>query len=215
MIASSSPALIYRVPSRVLSLKQFVTGNDLFALKYVFAIWGALSATLSVEEKNVLIQSILSFLIQSTQQCDHVVLKKWFEVANAGVDSLFLLTSRFDKIVTLLVQQITSSFITQGQSNASPAEESAESVSIEKVNESVLTRFFFLLGQLSLKLLQFVEETAVRAKKARHHFEETKGGKSRNGSDFQKISQADDYEDTIVESINKNGIVIKYYMLSV
>lgn len=67
MIASSSPALIYRVPSRVLSLKQFVTGNDLFALKYVFAIWGALSTTLSVEEKRVLVQSILSFLIQSTQ----------------------------------------------------------------------------------------------------------------------------------------------------
>ena len=98
------------------------------------------------------------------------------------------------------------------RSAETPSEEASEGISLHKVNESCLTRFFFILGQLCLKLLQFVEEMAVRAKKARHHFEENKQnnkrGKSQKETDMHLISQADDYEDTILESINKKGIVI-------
>ena len=180
-------------------------------MKYVFAIWSSMSPVLSAEEKKTIVTILWTYLLDSTLQTESFpVLKKWFEVANAGIDALFLLTKRFDKIATLIIQRAMETLFKSNDDT--PSEEASEGVSVHKVNESCLTRFFFILGQLCLKLLQFVEEMALRAKKARHHFEEnkqnTKRGKSQKEMDMHLISQADDYEDTILESINKKGIVI-------
>lgn len=255
MVASSSPLLVYRVPSRLLSLKQCVASGDLYAIKYVFSLWGAVHAVVTIDERKGLVYSILQFLLQSTTQTEYPVLKKWFEVADAGIQALFLLTSRFDVIVGKLVREIMAVLISSKSSGSvteevhlslqdhvgvgdsvsegealgisskasdvpevttttpsnknAPSEETNETTSsLSKVNESCLTRFFFLLGSLSLKLLQFVEETAARAKKARHQFEEKNRGKTHKENEC--ITQADDFEDMILERINKKGIVIKY-----
>ena len=179
-------------------------------------IWGHLHAIVPKEERLTFISLILQFLIQSTLQTDHIpISRKWFEASQSAVQALFLLSSRFDRIVFSYVHHIMDSILssstttTTNQSSSKEAEETVEGFPNQRCNESCLTRVFFVIGQMSLKLLQFVEETAIRAKKARHKVEEEKASQSKNNKEMKLISKADDYEDMVLEKVNKEGIVVK------
>ena len=182
-------------------------------------IWGHLHAIVPKEERLTFISLILQFLIQSTLQTEHTpISRKWFEASQSAVQALFLLSSRFDRIVFSYVHHIMDSLLSSSttitnNTTSEEVEETEEGFPNQRCNESCLTRVFFVIGQMSLKLLQFVEETAVRAKKARHKVEEEKASQSKNDKEMKLISKADDYEDMVLEKVNKEGIVVKLVLL--
>lgn len=218
MIAGASAALVCRVSSRVTGLRRFVAVQTLKEAKFVFLLWKCLDA--NAEALPAVVREAQAFLVRG---CDggELLASEWFEVANEAVDLLCGVSPRFDLVTESVLKDAAKKVLVKEDS---PAEMTAEE-NWRKVNEDVLTRFVFLLGQFALKLLQFSERVASQAKKARHVHEEAelqakKQAKkarqsSRRSSSFMEdeglglVTQADDMEDEVLEKISQSEIVVK------
>ena len=204
MIAAASAAKVCRVGSRVLGLRRFVTAETLKEAKFVFLVWKCVDA--GAEELPAVVHETEAFLVRG---CDgeEKVSAEWFEVANEAVDLLCEVSPRFDLVAERVLKDAAKKVLVKEDS---PAETAAEETpeNWKKVNEGVLTRFVFLLGQFALKLLQFSERVSSQAKKARQNAR-------RSSSSFLEdeglglVTQADDMEDEVLEKISQSELVMK------
>lgn len=222
MIAAASAAKVCRVGSRVLGLRRFVTAQTLKEAKFVFLVWKCVDA--GAEELPAVVHETEAFLVRG---CDgeEKVSAEWFEVANEAVDLLCGISPRFDLVAERILKDAAKKVLVKEDS---PAETAAEETpeNWKKVNEGVLTRFVFLLGQFALKLLQFSEWVSSQAKKARHAHEEAelqakkqakkaRQNTRRSSSSFLEdeglglVTQADDMEDEVLEKISQSELVMK------
>ena len=127
----------------------------------------------------------------------------WFPAANEAIQAAFALSPRFDLFAEKVIQKTARNLLF-------PASDSSL-----RACEGDLCRFFFLLGQFALKILQFAERITSRAKKSRQKAEEIEASKrdrlsKATGDDaLGLVISANDMEDEIFESISDQSIVIQ------
>lgn len=212
IIAPTAPKLVYKNSQRVLNLSSYLQTTSFHHIKSVMNIWKAFPPEPLTEPQRELkrrvVGLIITYLIDSTTHPRKENAKDWFATANEGVNSLMVLTNRFDLIAQQILQTIGKRLFLS-ESSHSAGEEGSEEFS-HQVSELSLARFIFLLGHSALKILQFSETLASRAKRARQHHEEKELIRRKGpGDQMGYVTTSEDIEENILETISDTELVVK------
>ena len=211
MIAITAPKFVFVNNQRILDLSVYLQTTSFYHTKYVMSLWKALPTDLSEPQRELkrrIIGLILTSLVDTTVHPKRENAKDWFGTANEAVNALMVLSNRFDKSVEQVLQSIGKALLST-ESSDDVAEEGTEQ-SVQGVNELSLARFVFLLGHCALKLLQYSETLAGRAKKARQQYEEKEQNHHKgSGEQMGYVTTSEDIEENILESISDTELVVK------
>ena len=212
MIANKAPNYVFTNNQRILDLSKLLQTTWFYHIKHVMCLWKSLPSDLNEPQRELkrrIVVHIRSFLVNSTTHPKRENAKDWFATANEAVNALMVLSSRFDQSVEMIIKSIGRVLFGM-ESNESVAEEGREPL-VQGVNELSLSRFIFLLGRCALKLLQYSETLAARAKKARQQHEEKEQNHHKtSGESLGYVTASEDMEENILESISDTELVVKW-----